>query len=470
MKRLGDFTIEGKHEYEEKRLRISPARIIPVSFLVAIIFGTFLLWLPVSSATGESQGLITSLFTATTSICVTGLVVVNTYAAWSLFGKIVILILIQLGGLGIISFSSMMMILLRKRFSLEDRQLLVDAMNFDTGNGMLRFLMRIFRWTFIVEGIGACFYCIEFIPRYGIGKGIWISVFTAISAFCNAGMDIIGPDSLISFNDDAGVLIITMAMIVLGGLGYVVWFDVSEKVIEGIRKHFSLRDIIHRFSVHTKLVLLLTAFLIIAGAVIIFPSEYYNTETMATMSLGDKILNSIFQSVTYRTAGFASVPQEGLTPVSVLIGYVLMFIGGSPIGTAGGVKTVTMFVVILNIISFVKQRKESVVFKRKVPANLVRKAVAIVSVSMFAVIFMTGLILATNDTNLEDALFEIFSAIATVGLSRGLTPNLTMLGKMIVIASMFLGRIGPISLAIFFASDDGIKKELNYAHGKFYVG
>ena len=470
MKRLGDFTIEGKHEYEEKRLRISPARIIPVSFLVAIIFGTFLLWLPVSSATGESQGLITSLFTATTSICVTGLVVVNTYAAWSLFGKIVILILIQLGGLGIISFSSMMMILLRKRFSLEDRQLLVDAMNFDTGNGMLRFLMRIFRWTFIVEGIGACFYCIEFIPRYGIGKGIWISVFTAISAFCNAGMDIIGPDSLISFNDDAGVLIITMAMIVLGGLGYVVWFDVSEKVIEGIRKHFSLRDIIHRFSVHTKLVLLLTAFLIIAGAVIIFPSEYYNTETMATMSLGDKILNSIFQSVTYRTAGFASVPQEGLTPVSVLIGYVLMFIGGSPIGTAGGVKTVTMFVVILNIISFVKQRKESVVFKRKVPADLVRKAVAIVSVSMFAVIFMTGLILATNDTNLEDALFEIFSAIATVGLSRGLTPNLTMLGKMIVIASMFLGRIGPISLAIFFASDDGIKKELNYAHGKFYVG
>ena len=470
MKRLGDFTIEGKHEYEEKRLRISPARIIPVSFLVAIIFGTFLLWLPVSSATGESQGLITSLFTATTSICVTGLVVVNTYAAWSLFGKIVILILIQLGGLGIISFSSMMMILLRKRFSLEDRQLLVDAMNFDTGNGMLRFLMRIFRWTFIVEGIGACFYCIEFIPRYGIGKGIWISVFTAISAFCNAGMDIIGPDSLISFNDDAGVLIITMAMIVLGGLGYVVWFDVSEKVIEGIRKHFSLRDIIHRFSVHTKLVLLLTAFLIITGAVIIFPSEYYNTETMATMSLGDKILNSIFQSVTYRTAGFASVPQEGLTPVSVLIGYVLMFIGGSPIGTAGGVKTVTMFVVILNIISFVKQRKESVVFKRKVPADLVRKAVAIVSVSMFAVIFMTGLILATNDTNLEDALFEIFSAIATVGLSRGLTPNLTMLGKMIVIASMFLGRIGPISLAIFFASDDGIKKELNYAHGKFYVG
>ena len=470
MKRLGDFTVKGKHEYEEDRLRISPARIIPFSFLLAILFGTFLLMLPVSSATGESQGLVTSLFTATTSVCVTGLVVVDTYAAWSLFGKIVILILIQLGGLGIISFTSMIMIVLRKRFSIEDRQLLVDAMNFDTGNGLLRFLIRIFRWTFIVEGIGASLYLFEFIPRFGVGKGIWISVFTAISAFCNAGMDIIGPDSLISFNSDPGVLIITMSMIVLGGLGYVVWFDVTDVTIDGIKKRFSPRKILHRLSTHTKLVLLLTLLLIFAGAAVIFPAEYYNTETMADMSLWDKILNSFFQSVTYRTAGFASVPQSGLSPVSVLIGYFLMFIGGSPIGTAGGVKTVTMFVVLLNVVSFVRQRKESVVFKRKISSSLVRMAMAIVSVSMMAVVVISILILATNDTNIEDALFETFSAIATVGLSRGLTPELTTFGKLIIIASMYLGRIGPISLAIFFASQKTSKNSLNYAHGKFYVG
>jgi len=470
MKSLGDFTVQGKHTYNERRFRISPARIIPVSFLFAILCGTLLLMLPLSSANGEGKDLITALFTATTSVCVTGLVVVDTFAAWSVFGKIVILILIQLGGLGIISFTSMAMILLKKRFSLEDRQLLVDAMNFDTGNGMIRFLMRIFRWTFIVEGIGACLYLTEFIPRFGIAKGIWVSVFTAISAFCNAGMDIIGPDSLISFQSDPGVLIITMVLIVLGGLGYVVWFDVSDVLIEGIRKRFPVRLTLSRLSTHTKLVLVLTISLIIAGALIILPAEYHNPATMGNMSLGEKILNSIFQSVTYRTAGFAAVPQDGLSPLSVMIGYLLMFIGGSPIGTAGGVKTITMFVVMLNVVAFIRQRKEAVVFKRKVSRDLMRKATAIVSVSLSTVIFMTMLLLATNNVNIEDALFEIFSAVATVGLSRGLTPNLTDIGKVIVTVSMFLGRIGPVSLAIFFAGSKPERDNLDYAKGKFYVG
>ena len=470
MKRLGDFTVQGKHEYEEGRLRISPARIIPVSFLFAILIGTFLLMLPVSSSTGEGQDLLTSLFTATTSVCVTGLVVVDTYAAWSLFGKIIILILIQLGGLGIISFTSMMMILLRKRFSIEDRQLLVDAMNFDTGNGLLRFLIRIFRWTFIVEGFGACLYLFEFVPRFGPAKGTWISVFTAISAFCNAGMDIIGPDSLMSFNHDPGVLIITMIMIILGGLGYVVWFDVTEAIVEGVRKRFTVKETLARLSPHTRLVLVLTASLILAGAIIVFPAEYNNYATMGDMSLGYKILNSLFQSVTFRTAGFASVPQGELTDLSVMAGYVLMFIGGSPIGTAGGVKTVTMFVVILNVVAFVTHRKEATVFKRRVSSELMRKSTAIVLVSFSAVVIMTMLTLIFNDTNIEDALFEIFSAIATVGLSRGLTPNLTSLGRVVVITSMYLGRIGPVSLAIFFAGAKNRQDTLDYARGKFYVG
>ena len=470
MKRLGDFTIDGKHVYKEGRLRISPAKLIPVSFLLAILFGTFLLMLPPASATGESQGLVTSLFTATTSTCVTGLVVVDTFSTWSLFGKAVILILIQLGGLGIISFTSMVMIALRRRFSIEDRQLLVDAMNFDTGNGLLRFLIRIFRWTFIVEGVGACCYLFEFVPRFGIAKGTWVSVFTSISAFCNAGMDIIGPDSLIGYNSNPGVLIITMILIVLGGLGYVVWFDVTDVTRYGIKNRFSIRSICSRLSPHSKLVLILTISLIVAGAAIVFPAEYNNPETMGNMSLGGKILNSFFQSVTFRTAGFASVPQSGLTPVSVLLGYAMMFIGGSPIGTAGGVKTVTMFIVFLNVVSFAGQRKESILFNRKISANTVRKAMAIVSVSLTVVVLVTMLILATNDTNIVDALFETFSAIATVGLSRGLTPELNVIGKVLIIITMYLGRIGPISLAIFFTNVKPSHKNTNYAHGKFYVG
>ena len=283
-------------------------------------------------------------------------------------------------------------------------------------------------------------------------------------------MDIIGPDSLISFNSDPGVLIITMIMIILGGLGYVVWFDVTDVAKESLHKGFAIRDTFKRLSTHTKLVLVLTLALILMGALIIFPAEYHNPATMGDMGIGRKILNSLFQSVTYRTAGFASVPQDGLSPISVMIGYVLMFIGGSPIGTAGGVKTVTMFVVILNVVAYIRQRKEAVIFKRRVSRELMRKATAIVLVSLTAVVIMTILTLAVNDTNIEDALFEIFSAIATVGLSRGLTPNLTVFGKIIVIVSMYLGRIGPVSLAIFFAGTKTEQDSLDYARGKFYVG
>ena len=470
MKSLGEFTVQGKHEYNERRFRVSPAKIIPASFLFVILLGTLLLMLPISSADGQGKDPVTALFTATTSVCVTGLVVVDTFAAWSIVGKIVILILIQLGGLGIISFMSMTMVLLKRRFSLEDRQLLVDAMNFDTGNGMLRFLMRIFRWTFIVEGLGAVMYLAEFIPRFGIAKGIWVSVFTAVSAFCNAGIDIIGPDSLIGYQSNPGVLIVTMILIILGGLGYVVWFDVTDVVAEGIRNRLSVRRTLSRLSTHTKLVLVLTLSLILAGALVVLPGEFNNPETMGNMSLGEKILNSLFQSVTFRTAGFATVPQEGLTPVSVMIGYILMFIGGSPIGTAGGVKTVTMFIVILNVAAYIRHRREAVVFRRNVSRELMRKATAIVSVSLFTVIFMTMLLLATNNVNIEDALFEIFSAVATVGLSRGVTPNLTEIGKIIVTISMYLGRIGPISLALFFAGSKTKQDNLDYAKGKFFVG
>jgi len=470
MERLGDFVTGRKQVYEEGRIRLSPAIVVPLSFLFVIIVGTGLLMFPFASASGKATDIVTALFTATTATCVTGLVVVDTYAYWSLAGKIIILVLIQLGGLGIISFISMVLLFTSRKFSLQDRKLLIDAMNLDIGHGLLSFLIKVFKWTFIVEGFGAILYSFEFIPRYGVVNGIWYSVFTAISAFCNAGIDILGPDSLISFNGDPGILCITMFLIVMGGLGYVVWFDISSTVINGIRNRYSPLQTIRRLGVHTRLVLVLTIILIAIGALIVLPAEYHNIGTIGNMSLRDKIVNSIFQSVTFRTAGFAAVPQQELTPVSLLIGYVLMLIGGSPIGTAGGVKTVTMFIVIMNVIVFMRGKKEAVVFKSRITEELMRKAAAIVTVSVTVAFIGTMLLLLTNDLSMEDALFEEISAVATVGLSRAVTPTLDVLGRLVIICTMYLGRIGPISLVLFFAGKKSGKDRIEYAEGKFYVG
>lgn len=470
MERLGDFVTGRKQVYEESRIRLSPAYVVPLSFLFVIILGTILLMLPFASASGEMTDPVTALFTATTSTCVTGLVVEDTYAYWSLAGQIIILILIQLGGLGIISFTSMVLLASHKKFSLQDRKLLVDAMNLDMGHGLLSFLVKVFKWTFIVEGFGACLYSIEFIPRYGVVKGIWYSVFTAISAFCNAGIDVLGPDSLISFNKDSGVLFITMFLIVMGGLGYVVWFDVSRVIKIGIRNRYSPLQAIKRLGVHTKLVLALTFILIAVGMLIVFPSEFNNPGTMADMGLKDKIVNSLFQSVTFRTAGFAAVPQQELSSVSVLIGYVLMLIGGSPIGTAGGVKTVTFFIVVINVVAFMRGQKEAIVFKSRITEELMRKAAAILTVSIAVAFTGTLFILLTNNVNMEDSLFEVISAVATVGLSRAVTPTLNVFGRIVIICVMYLGRIGPISLVLFFAGKKSGKDRIEYAEGKFYVG
>ena len=258
-------------------------------------------------------------------MCVTGLVVVDTYAHWSLFGKVVILILIQLGGLGIVTAISMVMLFLRRRFSLRSRALLLDALNLDSRLGLMSFLSRIFKWTFLVEGLGAALYCIEFIPRFGPARGIWFSVFTSISAFCNAGIDIIGPDSLHGYAGSPLVLIVTMGLIVLGGLGYIVWFDLGRCAKDAIHFRFSPRQALRRLGEHSRLVLRLTLWLILLGAVLIFLAEYRNPDTLGNMSPGGKVLNSLFQSVTFRTAGFYAVPQEKLGTFSCLVGYLCSF-------------------------------------------------------------------------------------------------------------------------------------------------
>ena len=442
---------------------------IPLGFLMLILIGTGLLMLPFSTASGEKTDFLTALFTSTTSTCVTGLVVVDTYSHWTVFGQVVILFLIQFGGLGIIAVASAVILALKKKFSFREGLLLRDAFNLNTGSGLVKFLLRVIRGVFIVEGLGTLLYLPAFIPEFGV-KGIWISLFTSVSAFCNAGLDIIGPNSLAAFQGNPLVLIVTMCLIVTGGLGYVVWFDLSTNLLDTAKNRRPFFRLFSRLSEHTKVVLVMTAVLIFGGAVAVFFMEFRNPETLGSMPFGEKVLNALFQSVTFRTAGFATVPQESLTHGTGILGLVFMFIGGSPVGTAGGVKTVTVALLFLNVISFILDRKETLAFRRSVPETLIRKATAIVSVSLAVTLVFSVLLAATNGLSGMDALYEITSATATVGLSRAVTPSLNVVGRIIIIICMFFGRIGPISMALFFSAGLSKTKRVTHADGNFFVG
>ncbi len=453
-----------------KLTRIPSMRLIPLSFLVAILVGSLLLILPISSADGNWTDFVTALFTATTSVCVTGLTVVDTFSYWSTFGHVVILFLIQIGGFGIITVISMIMLLTQRKFSLGDRKMLQDSLNLDTEAGILKILSRIFKGTLSVELLGALMYSIVFIPEFGPVKGAWISIFNAISAFCNAGIDIIGPNSLKPYSSNPYVLFVTMLLIVLGGLGYVVWFDLAHVIKKGVKSRFTPVQIFKRFSEHTKLVLAMTFALIAIGWLVFFIAEYDNPLTLKNMSIPDKIFNSLFESITLRTAGFASFSQAGITDLSCVIAYILMFIGGSPVGTAGGIKTVTFFLALMGIITYIRSEDSNILFGRRVSGESMRKSSVIVYVSMFSVITFTLLLNATNPVTLQDALFEVISSLATVGLSMDLTSNLNTIGRLIIIVCMYLGRIGPISMAIFFAGRIRQKNNQHYLEGKFFVG
>ena len=362
------------------------------------------------------------------------------------------------------------MLFAHKHFSLSDRLTLRDAMNLDTISGLLGFLAKVIRGTVIVELTGALFYAIAFVPRFGFRRGIWVSFFTAVSAFCNAGIDILGPNSLIPFRDDPLILIVTMALIVTGGLGYVVWVDIFGKTFARQEEVVPPKEIFRHFTEHTKLALTLTLALIAAGTAVIFAAEFRNPETIGTFPLPLAFLNSLFESVTFRTAGFAAIPQGSLTDVSCIAAFLLMFIGGSPIGTAGGIKTTTFYFYILNIMTYIRGENSAYVYKRSISREQMMKATAIVEVSMGTVLALTFLLTATNPFGFTDSLFEVMSACATVGLTRGITPLLNTAGKLIIIAGMYLGRIGPISMALFLAGGRKEKTPVHFPEGNFFIG
>lgn len=412
--------------------------------MVTIIVGSLLLSLPVSSADGVAVPYVDALFTATTSTCVTGLVVTPTFNSWSIFGQIIILILIQIGGLGVITVMSAMMIFIRRKMGIEDRILLQDAFNLNSMSGIVKFVKQVVTGTFIIEGIGAAVYMVAFVPQFG-PRGIWISIFTAVSAFCNAGLDIISENSLCDFALNPLVNIVTVLLIILGGIGYVVWWDVLR-----VLKQKKCKRKIRALSLHSKIAISTSLFLIVFGTVCFFVFEYNNPETIKDYSLIEKIEVSLFQSVTTRTAGFATIPQENLTNASSAVALLLMFIGGSPVGTAGGIKTVTFTVLVWSAVSQIKNKNSVSVFNRTLTTIAVNKAVAVAIMSLFTVSLSTVLLAAVTQADMLDIIFEAVSATATVGLTRNLTSSLNLMGKIIIIATMYFGRVGPISLAVAF--------------------
>ena len=435
---------------KEKKIKFSTTQTILLSFLVVILIGSVLLSLPISSATGKRVPYLDALFTATTSVCVTGLVTLPTVSAWSLFGQIVILVLIQIGGLGFIAIVSGLMILLTRRMGIGHRLLIQDAFNLNTMEGLSKFIRNVLLGTFFIEAVGAVLCMAVFVPQFG-ERGVWISVFHSISAFCNAGIDILSENSLADYATDPIINFVTSALIILGGIGYSVWWDVLRVMRSGAakRKHFWAH-----LTLHSKIAIATSAILIFGGGLLVLICEFNNPATIGRMSFFDKIQVSLFQSVTTRTAGFASVPQENLRDVTSVISMAIMLVGGSPVGTAGGLKTVTVAVLICSAFATIRNKREATLFGRRISPDSIRRAVAVVVAFGSIAFISTTLLAAATGADLLDVVYESVSAIATVGLSRGFTGSLNAVGKLIVIVTMYLGRVGPISLAVALGSQN----------------
>ncbi|MBE7014009.1 MAG: potassium transporter KtrB [Ruminococcaceae bacterium] len=428
--------------------KFSSIHMIMFAFLFVIMIGSILLSLPISSASEKSVPYVDALFIATSATCVTGLVTLPTITTWSIFGQIVILFLIQMGGLGVITVIAGAMMILQCKININDKILISDSFNMTSIGGILNFVKKVILLTFVIELAGALLYMIVFVPELGL-KGIWVSVFTSVSAFCNAGIDIISENSLCEYALNPIINITTVTLIISGGIGFVVLFDLA-KVLGGKK-----RKCVKFLSLHSKIALSVTAFLIIIGTVLILIFEYNNPYTLGGYTFGEKIMVSLFQSVTLRTAGFASIAQECITDASAFISMLLMFIGGSPSGTAGGVKTVTVFVLLVSTAAVIKNKRTVDVFNRQVSTEIIKRSVSIFAVSLLTVIGSTLLLIIFNGGEFIDILYETISAAATVGLSRNYTSTLNTVGKIIITLTMYLGRVGPISLAFAFSVNRG---------------
>ena len=438
-----------------------------LGFLVIIAIGTFLLSLPIATHNHTSIGIHKALFTATSAVCVTGLVVVETAETFSFFGRAVILVLLQIGGLGFMIVATLLMVALGRRISLRNRVLIRESMNASSLSGMVRLSKWFSLLALVIELTGALVLSIRFIPLFGVRKGIWYSIFHAVSAFCNAGFDLFGGfHSMEAFQRDPLVLMTIAVLVIMGGLGFSV-------INELLHNRFKFR----RLMLHTKLVLTITLSLLVLGMLMILALEWYNPATLGAqhLTVGDKLVNAFFQSTTLRTAGFSSLNQTHLTDSSKLISVIWMFIGASPASTGGGIKTTTIGVVLLLVFSVTRGREDIGIYGKQLSVSIVRRALTVVTISIGIVLASTmALSIAEHghEKDMLDLMFESVSAFATVGLSAVGTPNLSPLSQSLLVPIMFFGRVGPLTLALALATklEGNPRNRIHYPEEKIMIG
>lgn len=455
-KTAGNFIV-GK-----KSRALSPTKVIALTFAAIILTGTLLLTLPVASRDGISCGFRPALFTATSATCVTGLVLYDTWSQWSGFGQTVIITLIEIGGLGFMSAASLVVFLLRKKVGLKQRLVMAQALSLTDMEGVVRLQKVVLLGSLAVQSAGALILFLRFLPEFGPLTALKWGVFHSISAFCNAGFDIFGVlnpgASLMEFNSDPVVLLTLGALVVIGGLGFLVWQEIVN-----VRRF-------REFSVYTKLVLVMTGALLGLGMILFCILEWNNPGTLGSMGVGDKLLNGLFQSVTVRTAGFAAVDQAKLTDAGKAVSMVLMFVGGSSGSTAGGAKTVTMVVLVLFLAARARGRDTVSVFKRTIPNSQVMDAMTIVMILVCLAMFGAVFISATSPVSFVDAAFESVSALATVGITAGVTTSLSIPAQILMILYMYFGRVGVLTISLGFLMGNKAEERFRYAQTNLLIG
>lgn len=427
------------------KITSNPPLYLTLGFAILIIIGGFVLSLPIFTRSGEPTNLIDSMFVAASASCVTGLTTVNTAEHWNAYGHLLILFLIQIGGLGVMTLATLFPLLLRKKIGLKSRQILKEQLNIDSLQGIMKLFRYVLVFTFSVEFLGAFLLSFRFVPIFGMAKGLWYSIFHSISAFCNAGFDLLG-DSIYPYRNDGLINVTLMSLIVIGGLGFMVTAEIFRK------KSFK------KLSTHAKLVLIISAFLIITGTLIFYLIERQIGGVLYQEGIKNSILQSAFQSISARTAGFYSVKLNQMHDTSVLLLIVLMTIGGSPGSTAGGLKTTTFGVLALSTISIFKEEDEVTIFNKHIDSKTIRKAIAIIMVYLVLIFLVIFILSLSENFKVLDIAYEVASAFGTVGASRGITGDFSILGKILITLSMYLGRIGPMTMAYSI----GLKSSTKY--------
>ena len=443
-------------QYIEKRL--SPPQIVVLSFLLLIVIGAVFLALPVSSQAGGILAPLDALFTATSAVCVTGLAVVDTGVFFSRFGQVVLLLLIQFGGLGLMTIATLYWLVFGRRIQLRERLLMQESLNLQDLSGVVRLVRSILLVTFLVEGVGAALLALWFIPRVGVVRGCFFGVFHAISAFCNAGFDLLGGfRSFTLYVVDPFVNLVLMALIVIGGLGFAVLVDIYRYRRYG------------RLTLHSHVVVSITGALLFLGFVVFLALEWSNPATLGPLGFGGKVVASLFQSVSPRTAGFSTIDVADMKQETQLFLVFLMLVGASPGSTGGGIKTATLGTLLAAIYTVATGRAEIDIFQRRLPQQVVFRSLAIMVLFLVLLLLNTILLAAVEGTDLLPLLFEVASALGTVGLSTGITPQLTSLGKVIIIVTMFLGRVGPLTLVLALGQREH-PQVVKYPEEKLIVG